>query len=381
MGLTERADDFYQAALSTIRIAADRQVDCVAACGDLLNEGRNLPGPFGHLRQIHEYGQKVGIPIFCCLGNHDDAKPSWYDQVQTGGTGALNEQDGWVQVSDGIMDLTNRRVQFRGTVFAGLPPVLDLEVMSIQASRLAKGLRPNQDVVWLWHGAVRDFISFPSDRYPTCQDIQTMLATIPVRSRAFLMGDLHIEPTYTHLPLQTGPCLIGYPGATELLRRSEPLTHSCTLVDLDDLTEEQVPKLETIPTRHRPVVAFRLTQVSQLPALVGMVEELAGQKPIVLVRYCSTDPELERSLNRALDPKSCILRAEPLEREGRIGWDALRGGAEQARERFRLDLPTVLKKFVVPTDPLYDLGVALCADSGGTKDEELIDQYCREALS
>jgi hypothetical protein len=375
LNLTLRGPDFLRAALSTVDLAIEHKLECIVACGDLLNEGRPSSSSIAELREIHEKAAAADLPVLCILGNHDFSEPSWYHQVSGGEAASVGV---WVHAVPGINDITGKLVSFRGTVFVGLPPVEGMELHSAIA-RMGAEIPAGSEVVWLWHGAVRDFAGYPQERYASCEDITNWLNAVPVRSKAFLLGDLHIT-RYAVLPVASGPCTIGYPGATEVITRAEPLTHTATLIDLDKTVGTGMLEMYCLPVRHRPAVGWRVYNEESLMALKQELEQYAGQVPIVFVNYKPEVPGLFNLIQTVIDPNTHILRAAEMPEMDAAtdGWVAFNAVAEELRSNSAFTALDALSACVPPTAPAFQLATALLRESNNAKASELIDIFVRE---
>jgi hypothetical protein len=373
LSMTERGEDFFKAAAATVDIARTHQAECMVAVGDLLNEGRPSSKVISQLRTIHDSAQAAQLPVFCVLGNHDASSPSWYKQVVTTTAGAQY---------DGLIDITNKVTQFRGVWFVGLPAVEGHDLPA-HIAELGGKVPVGEEVVWLWHGAVREFVGFPSEKYVSLAELTEMLNTLPaLKHKAFLMGDIH-ETGYAVMPLITGPCTIGYPGATELVKRNDQLHHTVTIIDLGaELSPEGSLQMSVVPVPHRPAVAFRLYTADQILALKALVAPVWDMKPIVLISYAASLTNAVELVQAHLDPDKCFLRmaAMPDIPNLQEGWHMFEDAAGKLRTEGRPVVAEVLAEFVPSTHPAYELGQRLVSISGGQKPVELVDLYVRERL-
>lgn len=260
-GETRRSQDFFKAAMSTVDIACSIRARfpgepvCMVVPGDLLDKSLPSPLVMSQLRDIHERLVAERMVAFATIGNHDETNPPW--------SSVLSKNPEF-----GIIDITGRHVDWEGVRIVGLKPVPS----TILPDLLQQDATPNRIV--LWHGALKNFTGYPVENMLSVEDLNlTGIA-------AFLLGDIHKRE---YFKTDSG-CLVGFPGATELCNRSEPLEHTCTHLTLNaDGTLQE--NYETIPVAHRKVIVFRVSLKHEVDELIAKINQAKTEQPMVLVRY------------------------------------------------------------------------------------------------
>jgi len=293
-GSLERGQDFFNAAMSVVTIAGDHGAHAIINAGDMLNSPENLPEVINQLAQIDVACQEIELPMYVVQGNHDFAEPSWITVQEQqprlrpnakGGTG-LKLLNGVVRVG---------KLNILGLPFL-TPDTLrkELELRSTQADEKKDTIH-----ILVWHGSVLEFAKFPSENIITCEDLMKgPWSTV-------LLGDIH-----TRQYLKCDNTLIGYPGATELCKRDEPLEHSCTVMDFDEKTGV-CKGFEFVPVAHRPVMVLNIGDEQQFVEATAQVMEFAKKEPacMVLIRYVSTLSDVRMRIQQVAGSKA-IVRAE-----------------------------------------------------------------------
>lgn len=283
-----RGRDFTDAAIKAIEAASAANCEFLVNGGDTFNENRPSSESVKALYEIHDVARQLGMPVLVIDGNHDYAVPSWYDTIFT------QEQRQESLLRGGICRITGERMQYKGLSIAGLRAG-DKDMLLHDLDHL-----PPTDIV-LWHGAILEMAGYPGDNMPSIADIPEN------KFQALICGDIHKRQWVGG----EGKTIIGYPGATELVKRDEPLTHSITVFDTskgrDRWTWSEVP-IET-----RPVYVRQVRSIEQLDKLVLELQNLPKEPwPIVLIRYDRDLPDVDLVKPRlfaALDNPAAILRA------------------------------------------------------------------------
>lgn len=267
LGSRERGADFRNALLSVVDVAEKVGAHAIINAGDIMDSPQVQPAVADDLRVVDEHCRKKKLPMYTLLGNHDFAQPSWLD-VQRAASGSIGDPHG-------IIPIDGAAVRVGPVSFYGMPFMSPM----LLRERLAKGV--DADVL-VWHGSVQEFAGFPVDGMVTVADFMAQ------PWKAVLLGDIHVTKF-----LDVNGCLIGYPGATELVKKDEPLEHSCTVIDFDDTTK-QVLRISFIPVTHRKVVTLRIDTEDQLDTAIAELTVIQASAPIVFAKY-STGLTLPRA--------------------------------------------------------------------------------------
>lgn len=285
-GSLARGEDFYKAAESVISIAVHRGACAVINAGDLFNAADNPPVLMEQLTRLDELARSHALPVLCIQGNHDYAQPSWVQVLQ--------QSRGNDTRIGGFMDVDNKAASVRGLPVWCMPYKAPADLRASLASPT-----PEQAAckIVVWHGQVLEFANYPSENIVTVEDFD------PARFNLVLLGDIHLCKY-----LQKDGMTIGYPGATELCKSDEPLTHSCTIIDIEQATG-RVLGMETAPVAHREVLTFRVDNEVNLADAVAAIRGRSGKELMVLVKFNDAVPEVRSRLQAACGVNG-IVRAE-----------------------------------------------------------------------
>lgn len=294
MGSAARGEDFFRAAMSVVTVARDVNADAILNNGDMFNTPESLPKLQQQLAKIDRELQILGIPMYVIQGNHDFAEPSWIKVQQDTPRLNMSGKPTGVQHLDGVVDI-------RGLQLLGIPFLAPDDLRT----RL-NNLRPEEQraVVLAWHGPVLEFAHFPTEGIVEAKDFSNGTWG------SVLLGDIH-KCEYRWQDRQGGKSfLIGYPGATELCKRDEPLEHTCTVMDLDPVTG-QCLAMSHVPVAHRKVLPLRIDHEDEIAQAVTLVTQTAKQHPdvLVLARYNDSVPMVRHAIQAAAGPKA-IVRAD-----------------------------------------------------------------------
>jgi DNA repair exonuclease SbcCD nuclease subunit len=327
-GSLERGRDFFRAALSVVEIAGERGAHAIINAGDMLNSPENLPEVARQLAMIDQECQARRLDMYVVQGNHDFAEPSWISvqEMQNTTTGLTG---GGVKLLDGSIQVGRLKI-------LGLPFMTPDELRKTLAEA-----EPHH--VLVWHGAVLEFAKFPSENIITCEE----LAKGPWKT--VLLGDIHVRQY-----LRCNDTVIGYPGATELCKKDEPLEHSCTVMDFDATTGVLLG-FEYVPVAHRPVLTLTIADETALAAAVVQVQQTASVTPafLLLATYADSVDNVRMRLQQAAGPKA-IVRAQ--------AYSTASMQVDTRRQAGELDkLPQdYLDRFIPKDSALFRLGQQLC---------------------
>lgn len=282
LGSRERGADFRNALLSVIDVATAVKADAIINAGDVMDSPQVQPAVADDLRVVDEHCRAARLPMYTLLGNHDFAQPSWLE-VQRMSSGSIG-------AADGIIPFDNAAVRVGPITFYGMPFMSPL----LLRERLAKSV--DADVL-VWHGSVQEFAGFPVEGMITVEDLMAQ------PWKAVLLGDIHITKF-----LDANGCPVGYPGATELIKKDEPLEHSCTVIDFDNATR-RVLRLSFVPVKHRKVFTLRIDTEDQLDAAEAELKAAQALKPIVFAKF-NTSLTLPRARLQSAAGAGAICRLE-----------------------------------------------------------------------
>lgn len=341
-GSLERGQDFFRAAMSVVTIAADRGAHAIINAGDMLNSPENLPEVARQLAMIDQECQACNLPMYVVQGNHDFAEPSWITVQENQARAEAGDEHSGIHLLD-------------GSIKVGKLKILGLPYMPPDALRQALAEAEPHHVL-VWHGAVLEFAKFPSENIITCED----LTKGPWK--AVLLGDIHIRQY-----LRCNDTVIGYPGATELCKKDEPLEHSCTVMDFDTTTGVLVG-FEYVPVAHRPVLTLTIADDGELAAALVKVQEQAQVTPalLVLATYADSVEGVRARLQQAAGSKS-IVRATA------YSTDAMRADTRRSEGETDKQPVDYLDRFIPSGSDLHRLGQQLCDPDANVN--ELLRNY------
>lgn len=348
---TRRGPDFTAAANQVCDIAAHYGCDLIANCGDILNATRPSADNLVALSNIDSILAEYGIPMFCIDGNHDYSDPSWLEV-------AVGYQNVAVDRTAGIINANNQVFNLPGGLRMLCLPWMSKEAL---IARLAQEVE-RVDII-MWHGAVREFCGFPTDDNVAIADFK------PFERRLVLLGDIHKRQFQT-----VDRCIIGYPGATELVKQDEPLKHSVTIFDIPyDPTADTI--MHEVPLETRPAFAFRIMSEDQLHEVLAKLQPHLAKDPIIFIRYNPNITGIVGRLNAAIDVNKAFLRAEP------INMDVAALGLEDSGTAEAEVKP--LSEFVIPffngNLELIELASKLC--ERGSNPTALVIEYVDKKLA
>ena len=268
LGSRDRGRDFLIATLSVVKVAREYNARCIINAGDLMDTPQIQPAVAADLLLLDEELGEAKMPMYTLLGNHDYAAPSWLE-VQRMSSSHKNHEWGIIPIDDKIINVG-------GIAVMAVPFMAPMELRD----RLAKEAEGD---VLVWHGSVQEFAGFPVDGMITIEDLTSVHPW-----KAVLLGDIHVTKYF-----DINGCLLGYPGATELVKKDEPLEHSCTVIDFDAVTKKVVGIMH-VPVAHRKVLTLRIDTDQQLDAAIDDLKKRHSEKPIVFAKY-STETNMARS--------------------------------------------------------------------------------------
>lgn len=320
-GSLARGQDFYRATRSVIYASEARGASVILQGGDFLDQPEVTSTLARQLQLLDVELARAGLDMYVIRGNHDWAEPSWA-AVQN----ASREDEGRCGIKP--LDEQEQDVvrigtpQTGGIQVLGVPFLSPTDLRAYLAEAAQDPLR-NKAQVLMWHGQVLEFAKFPSPDIVTIADFAA--GPWPV----ILLGDIH-QLSFQDVVRPDGSTMtIGYPGATEMVKRDEPLTHHFVLLDFDQKTKRLLGT-EAVPVDHRPVITLRIESTEDLLKEAKLLSErsaTSGDRLMVLATYWE-EVGAVRSTLAAAAGAGAIVRCEAFTR----GHLAAMEGAKKDRE-------------------------------------------------
>lgn len=352
LGVSRRGKDFTDAALDCVNKAADSGAVALIHGGDILNTQKAASQDFEGLAKVHELAKQRNIPIFAIEGNHDKSSPPWSALAGSPLPDFLPDD-----LPGGLYDITGKHFAWRSLRFAGL----GCNPASWVKEFVATARSSHELDVIVWHGAVKELIGFPSDEALCLEELDLTGLS------AFLLGDIHIRDY-----LEKDGCVIGYPGATEVIKYKDPTEHSVTIFD----TTTRPWSYSHVPIKSRKTLAFRISTEAELHDAMTKAREVSSENPIIFGRYSRELDNVTARFNSVLDPDKAIVRLKPLP-----PIELLRLENEKPSDWRKPDLGDTLARFFPEETYLSELALRLCQnleDPGGEM-EQYIQQRKLEA--
>lgn len=284
MGMFERGLDFFEAARNVIKLATQHGVRHILHGGDILHTKVQHPTVMSQLISLDQEAKRAGITVWTVSGNHDAIEPHWITVLQKLPTHPDHNPDAGIKLLDGTTAHLNEGPE--SMTVLGLPPVSREGL--IQAIKLHK----QQFDVLLWHGAVKELAGFPDDTMVHLADLPTN------RCKAVLLGDIHKRQF-----VQVGDCLVGYPGATEVANRDDPLDPTCTLMEWRN---NKISIVEHLPVAVRKTIALRIDSEVALTEALETLKAHKKNATLILARYLDTLQNVPNMLKLNAGPDTLI---------------------------------------------------------------------------
>lgn len=118
----------------------------------------------------------------------------------------------------------------------------------------------------------------------------------------FLMGDIHKRSFVKHQN-----CIVGYPGATDVVKKSDPLVTSCTVFNWDGkvLTEEK-----EIEVGSRETLARRVNSEEDMAPLIEEIRTKGARAKMFFVAYSALVENVSERLHIAAASGDSLVRCE-----------------------------------------------------------------------
>jgi DNA repair exonuclease SbcCD nuclease subunit len=319
-GRLSRGRDFTAAFMDVIRTAIRMKVDAVLLTGDILDTTRPVSESVDTLKEVNKMAVEAKLRVLVSAGNHELAKPNWTSIVGSDG-------------EFGLIAIENESFELNGVRFNAL------EYASNQTFLDREKEMPDADIL-LWHGQVREFLNFPSEKALTLDEL-------PSRYHMILLGDIHVhESKRAH----DGTTYVAYPGSTEVVRSSEDLEKWADHYTIDS-TNVAAFKVNPIRIKTRQALRYKVRTEEEVQAMLEDLQLHADKDPLVFIKF---DPLLENVFGRVcqiVDPNKAIIRDEPMD-----DISILRKAEDAEDDVTPADL---LFHFVPESAPAYALGLLL----------------------
>lgn len=283
-GSTARGRDFLRATLDVVNKASQWNADVLIAAGDLIDKSEIQAAVAGDVKAVLDRANELGLRLLTTQGNHDMTNGRSWPEI-LGGTAQV---------------LDHKMVEVRGLRILGLP-FLPPDAMRAELAILRENQPPD---VLVWHGPIAELAGYDSGTCLKLADFENL------GTAAVLLGDIHAR-VYVDVP---GSGMLGYPGATEMCKKDEPLEHSFTLIDFarNSAGRWEVHSMCYIPVDSRPTKVLRIYDADGLAREVNNVTEWRStlhRPPQLFVKFASCVPDVRARLTAAAGADS-IVRAE-----------------------------------------------------------------------
>ena len=319
-----RGEDFTKAFHAVIDVAIEHKVCAIVQAGDFIDTST----PSSHIIKkvipaIQTRLVAAGIPMFMVNGDHDKTDPPWTSDLGRGCDNGIH------MMENQIATIPNTPLTIYGLDFIGKTKERFLEIRDALPSA----------TILLWHTMVKEFAGFYGEE-------SVSLAELPAHKYSLIaLGDIH-KCDYKDV----GPCMVGYPGSTELVKKDEPLEKTVSIFEFDEQGHILGMELVVIPTR--PVRLFRIANDADVVRVLTDIEKIKDLDPIIIGRYDSNIPDVVKRIYAAVDPDKAIIRLAPMQE-----MDApLEADKQSEEEKGLIDF---LPEFHQPGSELFDVAAAM----------------------
>lgn len=343
-GLERREHDFRRAFEDAVNCALDAGAGLIIHSGDIIHNNRPSADTIACLQRVHDKLQTAGIDMLVISGNHDFSDPHWLSVVNP-----TNEGPG-IKLIDGMLYTAVSGLKVYGV------PWMPKEQFLAQKDKI-----PAADII-LWHGAIQEFIGFPSAS-------ALALADLPLeRCKLWAAGDIHVNKVIEH-----NGVIVGYPGSTELNSESEEDVKVVKILEWDQGT---IKVVRDWALSTRPIVRLNLKTEADLTAAIEHLLPMDSEHkaPIVYVRFPqSIGVNVVDRLKTALNPDRFIIR--PIG----VGDTEVEAGATVQQEGAVLT-PAELLSSILPADSVIRKPMMQLIDPA-VHAESVIDQFIDSACA
>ncbi len=286
-GSVARGRDFLHATLDVVLKAHTWGAHVLVMAGDLIDKAEIQTAVARDVKTVLDAADSLGLPLLTIQGNHDLTNGvSW--------PGVLGRPE---QVLDNRTEVING-VRIKGLPF--LPPdAMRAKLDELRASRDAD--------ILVWHGPIAELAGYESGSCLKLADFENL------GTAAVLLGDIH-KCAYVQV---AGSGLLGYPGATEIIKKDEPLEHTFTLLDFAPSPAGwRVDGYQHVSVDSRPTKVLRIEDTDSLARAVNDIRAwrtTLERAPQLFVKYASDVPDVRASLAVAAG-ENAIVRAESFDR-------------------------------------------------------------------
>lgn len=364
-GRTFRGDDYRKAALQVVDLAAEYEVDFIINGGDTLDKAHPTGRMLDVLFEVHSKLKEAGIPMFTVTGNHDNANPSFLKLPEYRCEWDPSKPSG------GIFCIDHQKIQFRDLTIAGFPAVPWQEVAAV-----TEVWKEPVDIM-VWHGAVTEFIGFPSESAWAMEDMPFG------HFKAALLGDIHV---HRRMRLED-ETLVSYPGSIELGDQREQRDK---FVDIYDLTgwDRKSPFPEPVHELlldTRPVLFLQVTNAETADTAVDAVRDAVGKNkrpPLIFMNYHYDMQEVVHRINQLIDRTTTVFKPRCLRGYNRslvyVGAEYEEGTDATGRKAVKPDILDVVDDVVPPGTPLNQLSRLLADPEANAR--EIITRWVEDRL-
>lgn len=342
-GLERREQDFRRAFEDALNCSLDADADLIIHSGDIIHNNRPSADTIACLQHIHDRLCAVGMDMLVISGNHDFSDPHWLSVVNPS-----NEGPG-IKLIDGMLYTHPSGLKVYGVPW--MPKELFLA---------SKDQIPAADII-LWHGAIQEFIGFPSAS-------ALAIAELPLdKCKLWAAGDIHVNKVLDH-----NGVLVGYPGSTELNSESE---EDVKVVKILEWNAGTIRVVRDWPLSTRPVVRLNLKTEADLTAAIEQLLPMDSEfkAPIVYVRFQqSIGINVVDRLKTALNPDRFVIRPTGVNEEEATNATIQQAGAVLT--------PAELLSSILPPDSVIRKPMMQLIDPA-VHAESVIDQFIDSACA
>lgn len=292
-----RGDDFFAAFKRAVNAACASAADVIVCTGDNFDVARPSAKTIGQMIQIDRMLVAAGKRMLTITGNHDFSNPTWLNTLFPCSPETA---------ASGVVPMDSAKANVKGFIVGGIAPYT-AAVFRNKTDDITKFVE-DCDVV-LYHG----FIDGITSAFAGGKNV-LHVSELPssARTKAYLLGDIHIQQYIDRTNAGGSSMLVGYPGSLEMCSSSESVDKSIPLIRV---TPTGAAVESTIPLTIRPFIHRKVRNPEDLDALIAAVTEVADQHPVVPVEFDRSLPQTVSRLHAVLDAQRAVIRCYPLPAE------------------------------------------------------------------
>jgi len=339
-----RGVDFAHSFTYMVDKCIEKKVSAILNSGDIIDTTRPSPDVLTTLKAVHKKLMAARIPLYVISGNHDKTRPHWVSILS-----ATDHNSG------GIICIDGETVNIEGVTIRGMPH------MSRDMFLEQEALHDPADIL-LWHGAIIEFIDFPSKKALNLSELPQN------RYKLIAMGDIHVHESKN---LEDGT-IVAYPGSTEICRVNENPKKFVDIYEIDTDNGNKINGVQAIPLPCRKLFYELILDEEQFAELLPRLEAAKGEFPIVHIRYNKHTVENVSARVRAImDSDRCIIRTIPFS-------DKFSLPNRGASTEDLLAPVEFVERFIIRGSKLYELGESLAQKHNDA--EKILNTYIEEQL-